>query len=385
MTVHSNILRTPLVYLRKAKWRYLAGMFCLLSFVVFEEMNVGVFFSRYMNFYTSETLIPVRMVKTGSNLRIALAIVVKDQSNAEQYALARETVRCYAALQKYDLHEVDVSANSTLTDWCPGHTDFMFVRHCVLSHLMREWTVDWILFIDADMAVINPNHFIEEYVPNDNSTVVFYNRIMNHEIMAGSYLIRNSESGREFLQSWADYESRLPDSFHGSDNGAIHSVVLEWSLPYLKKERKSCERLWKEAKNYVHLYEYEACTRTIMAKHPPPGIKILPKGRVSWARDGWLSENMWSQSDFILHGWQTRRQDQMGFGRWHSPLISNDESVSLAKCADSETAHQMWKYKNTFIGTDEEIMKRIYRVINDIEVLYNNTVQSLIEQNYIWW
>ena len=79
----------------------------------------------------------------------------------------------------------------------------MFLRHCIVSFLSVNWPEQWLLFLDADMGVINPNHLIEDYLPRepDQSQIVFYQRIMNNEVMAGSYLFRLAFFEQMDLQS----------------------------------------------------------------------------------------------------------------------------------------------------------------------------------------
>ena len=75
----------------------------------------------------------------------------------------------------------------------------MFRRHCALGHFLQDNpTIKWALFVDADMAIINPEHLIEEFLPIEENAeieetttdLVFYERIFNGEIVAGSYLAR---------------------------------------------------------------------------------------------------------------------------------------------------------------------------------------------------
>ena len=66
----------------------------------------------------------------------------------------------------------------------------MFRRHCHVANWMAAHPeFSWLLFLDADMAVVNPRHRIEEFIDKDNE-LVFIDRLFNNEIMAGSYLAR---------------------------------------------------------------------------------------------------------------------------------------------------------------------------------------------------
>ncbi|KAK6019384.1 hypothetical protein OSTOST_14984, partial [Ostertagia ostertagi] len=287
---------------------------------------------------------------------IAIVVVVQDNSNKEQYQQAQDTISCYATYHGYPFHYVIVADNTTLTEICP-QKDFMFQRHCVVAHMMSLWDEQWLLFIDADMAIINPNHLIEEYIPSDPEVhIVFYNRIFNHEVMAGSYLTRNSQLLLQFLIALEQLRIHNLQSFHGSDNGAVHSAIVSYEVPVEDGARKGCEKFWSSAKDYDTLSIYE--------------------GSSSWARDGWLTNSAWSEQDFILHGWQRRRKDKMRFARWHSPLV--DATWNSALCA-GPNAYFNWRYKDSFIEKNEEIQRRLNVTIRQVEADFQSikaTIQT---------
>uniref|UniRef100_A0A9J2PYZ2 Nucleotide-diphospho-sugar transferase domain-containing protein n=1 Tax=Ascaris lumbricoides TaxID=6252 RepID=A0A9J2PYZ2_ASCLU len=402
--------------------RRIALLFCLVSIALIEEAYIASARNAYRNFYRRK--VPAIIYKTRWNEQllskgsVAIISVLKDRQNYEEYRLAQESFKCYAIYHKYPWVVVDLSTNETLRRLCP-QKDFMFARHCVVAHKMDDISEHWILFIDADMGVINPNHLIEEWIDVDVD-LIFYDRIFNFEIMAGSYLVRNSDYGRKFLNYWANYEYRLPSSFHGSDNGAIHvpfqdlflcllslarferiskfqsnpllsNVFMELMVPQKVNERRRCEKVWNASKSFDDLFVYEACAREVLGRvNKWPGkARVLKKG-TAWSRDTWLTNSMWCEKDFVLHGWQKRlifsflgeiflcvnfrKMDAVIFASWPSPFTSIAFNMSLCGTKD---AGLNWSYKDTFIRTESEIEMIIDGIIAETAIYYKSALDRI--------
>ncbi|VDM52340.1 unnamed protein product [Angiostrongylus costaricensis] len=178
--------------------------------------------------------------------------------------------------------------------------DPMFRRHCIVATILE--TSEWVLFIDADIGVVNPTRLIEEYV-DTRYDITFYDRFCSWEIAMGSYLVKNTPFSRSFLRDFADYESKLPDSFHGSDNGAIHAYILETLASDYRPEAKVCYSIWSRSNSYIDLFLFEACIRSVLGSQRIfDKVRILRKG-TGWVRDIWITKSKWnSERDFMLHG-----------------------------------------------------------------------------------
>ncbi|KAI1722810.1 hypothetical protein Ddc_06990 [Ditylenchus destructor] len=335
--------------------------------IVIEEHTHGHIANVYGNYYTRSVFMPITNARTSPEGKVPLniAIVVVVEGNSDDYEFSLRTVQCYSMYHSYPFFLMNFSTNSTLSKAC-SQDDFMFRRHCALATLLQENPhVDYALFIDADMAIINPNHLLEEYIARhtvDNADLIFSDRIFTNEIMAGSYFAKNTEYSINFLLDWANYFYNLPNSFHGTDNGAIHSLFLDRFCRDCENHWvKLCKRLWHTSEDYN-------------------GLKYVD----FWARDGWLTENQWSGRDFLLHGWQKRRRDKVVFGGWHSPLVINDQNNDTSlfnegRCTPGNpNAYRNWPYKDTFIKSDDFISRLISQKFLRARDKYASELETLL-------
>uniref|UniRef100_A0A8R1UWU5 Uncharacterized protein n=1 Tax=Pristionchus pacificus TaxID=54126 RepID=A0A8R1UWU5_PRIPA len=254
-----------------------------------------------------ETYNIIPSARSNTSLEINIVIVLTKGSDTNEYATALNTLECYSALHGYRL----IIEHDDRFPECSIHMDKFFRRHCHTHKMMTEELPEdsWIFFIDADNGIANPQRLIDDLIEPDYD-IYLYNRFFNWE-MAAQYLIKNNERGRDWLRQWSEYEFKTPASTHGSDNGALHVLMMNYLAPeklHSSGLAKECLSIWDRSGHIGHLFNMESCVRMVIGERtyfPAQRVKIFPK-TISFARDLWQLYSHWSTDDFILHAVKER-------------------------------------------------------------------------------
>uniref|UniRef100_A0A9J2PU69 Methyltransferase domain-containing protein n=1 Tax=Ascaris lumbricoides TaxID=6252 RepID=A0A9J2PU69_ASCLU len=220
--------------------------------------------------------------------------------DADEYDVAIESVACYAILRNYTY--LLIFENDYWLQKCPqGH--IYFRRHCVVQYFLDQY--DHILVIDSDVGIVNPHREIEEWI-DPSFDLIFYERLFSKEVSTSSFIIRNSNFSRMFLNTLLGYADKGFSGKLSGDNPAIHAVMVELFAPYAKDELAQCLHIWGVATTYKQLFAFEACLWLIIGKRRQFGqnAMILKRGR-AWVRDAYMTNSSWSfKRDFMFHNWK---------------------------------------------------------------------------------
>ncbi|KAI6217178.1 hypothetical protein M3Y95_01231600 [Aphelenchoides besseyi] len=290
--------------------------------------------------------LPLTVRRTPENRKeIAIVVIIANNNTIHEYVLPLATLRCYAQAHGYLLLEINLQQEPEYVKACP-HKDFMFQRHCV-----NRRKSSGLLFLDADIGVVNPNHLIEEFT-HPAADLIFYNRLYNYEITSGAYLAKNTEFARSFLKHWGSYEYKVhPGSF----------FLTFFCASCAPEKRAECKNIWHNSHNYGDLFRYESCARGILGpaewfRNENGTLRQLAHGRGYWSRDGWQTDSKWSDEDFMFHGWKENKRN----GEWKSMFTVEDFNPTL--CKDPSTVHLSFAYKPAFHASVTEIRNRLLKV-----------------------
>ena len=201
---------------------------------------------------------------TASSVKLSGAVIaVADSEFAKKYRNQLSTQKCVAKRSGLDFILLDAN-NYTA---CKKYNDFFFRKHCAVSCFLKHQQKGFIAFVmDADVVGVPSNASLVPWfnLAKEND-LVFYERSWNFEIMAGNYIVKNSEYARGFLLRWSNFEYFKPSGFSSSDNGAIHLHVLhELGISGPKKCAELYKNLIANVPNLNPYFEFVACTRELL-------------------------------------------------------------------------------------------------------------------------
>uniref|UniRef100_A0A1I7YSS8 DUF5672 domain-containing protein n=1 Tax=Steinernema glaseri TaxID=37863 RepID=A0A1I7YSS8_9BILA len=234
---------------------------------------------------------------------ITVFTAMDQQSVNVRYGLAQRSLECYLASTNYTFVRVNLDTDERVNKHCK-HKSTYFKKHCAAAIYLED--TDWMMVLDADTAVVNPNHCIEEYI-DDRVDMIFYERFFNWEIACGNYIVKNTEQSRNFLMEYANMEDEPyePGVWLGFDNGPLQILILKHVMPHATQIIETCNKMWHSSKNYDEYTAYLLCVKFALGEQRiwPGKLRIFKRAH-SWVRDGWPTTNDWTDLDFMFHGWK---------------------------------------------------------------------------------
>ncbi|XP_057296263.1 uncharacterized protein LOC130625220 [Hydractinia symbiolongicarpus] len=269
---------------------------------------------------------------------------------------AVQSVRCYAKLRGYDLYQIqeEIDGNFTATSgWIVPkqclQKDIVLTkkRHCFIAYLLYHY--DYIVHLDADTGVVNPNHCFEEYI-RPGIDIFLLERVHSGEIQAGHYIVKNTNYAHNFLM--ACFKRMIKPKT--TDN---KEFVLEFSRRVAGvMDFASCQRRYPIYFNSVLYFSFVRCIKEALN-----GRMLFNKFNVyrrahGFVRDAWTTGFIWSSKDFLLHG--LKGKDDIMYARkltsedcsndraWYVPVKTHLFANLTKMKALWEKADNEFKYKN---------------------------------------
>ncbi len=143
--------------------------------------------------------------------KIGIFIAVTD---TKMYKTALNSIQCYMTARGYSqLYLINLLTDSKVQKQCKNYEKFGFLRHCAVAAYLEE--TDWLFVLDADTAVINFEHCLEDFL-QPGVDIIHYERFHNGEIAAGNYIARNSPAAKGSFKYAVLIVYIIIDSFQGT-------------------------------------------------------------------------------------------------------------------------------------------------------------------------
>ncbi|CAJ0932962.1 unnamed protein product, partial [Mesorhabditis belari] len=265
-----------------------------------------------------------------------------EKRNDQEFDLARSTVICYAGVHGYHFELFDPLIPSISALFCLQR-EKPFQIPCIIANFLEAFTFEWVLYIGADIGVINPLYRLESLIPNQDVHLVFYSESDQNPISNQSFLAKNSPRSINFLRNWADFQLKRPD-FPFVDL-ALPNVISSFFHPEMRSNQLICERILKTGR----ALDYTACMQEFIFWATTSTEYYVYAKEQGFIRNGSLTNNKWSLDDFLLSGWRKWKYET----EWEYSLII--ESF-LVPC---QSIHQIdqWKYNFSYVISPETKLK----------------------------
>ncbi|KIH62106.1 hypothetical protein ANCDUO_07615 [Ancylostoma duodenale] len=267
--------------------------------------------------------------------RIAIVEVLEANTSPDLYDTAISSVVCYAKIHGYDFHLIN---EHDYQQHCQQDDKF-FRRHCVVAHMLERY--DYVLFLDSDIGVVNPKRRIEEFL-DPHVDIIFYDRFYIWEVMAGSYLVKNS------------------------------AYLAERILPANNSEFATCLRISDNITGYGDLFLYEG---------------------TGWARDPRMTNSKWSRErDFMFHNMKEKTrmryastpvpiaaEPSSDWPTWYTPFVGK---LDLNLCTPGNTT---WNTDENLIESKQVIEARLKEYEQKVEKMRETFLAHLTLLIDLWF
>jgi len=211
---------------------------------------------------------------------------------------AVHSMRCYCKMRGYHLYQFNKSggiqneihnmmAANHAAQTCSNFPNYIKKRHCIVLHMLSYY--DYVIHIDADTGVMNPQHCFEDFI-NPDVDLHFLLRVHTNEIQAGHYILKNTVISKAFFSSYLagrlDFINEQPK---------LQQKISETFLP--PDLHSKC--LVKKGEDY---FKWVRCLVSSLHSLKTGKKRLLLYSRAhAFVRDGWANRYHWSAVDFMLH------------------------------------------------------------------------------------